>query len=261
MAIPKSENHHFLPRCYLKLFSENRKFVHVYSKVHKRHGTAQGIHNVAVKENFYRISLDSIQSDDKSPEDVNFFETGFFDRIVERQFSPLLTSITEKATIWTQNKDRIEVLNTIELDTFAALIAIQYLRMPDIREKYCSFWENLADARLEMMKVFFINQFPDSKEFIESIILDYQRELDPDLHAEIYANQELVNNIQDCLLDKVWIFYVSPHDDFYTSDNPILIKPHVENKPSRLEGFDQYGCEIIFPISSSVLLTLWDKHY
>lgn len=65
--------------------------------------------------------------------------------------------------------------------------------------------------------------------------------------------------MQDHILNKIWIFYVREQDDFYTSDNPILLKPHLQHQPFFYDGFAMNGIEIIFPVGSSVLLTLWDK--
>lgn len=261
MPVPKNQNHHFIPRCYLKQFSDNGKYVHVYSKRHKRNKSAQGIRNTAAIKNFYRISLNSLESENKSPEDVNFFETEFFDKIVERSFASLLTIISDKAKNWQLDKSSHEVLCKKDMDLLAGLIAVQYLRMPNIREKYQKLDEDVERARLEILNSFFLTQYPEHKDFIRSIGMTYDRQFDTEKHAEIFADQDIVNNIQDCLLNKFWLFLISPDDDFFTSDNPVLIKPHVQNQPTRWEGFDMKGGEVIFPLSSSVLLTLWDKDY
>jgi hypothetical protein len=261
MSFTKNQKHHFIPRCYLKQFSENGKYLHVYSKTHKRNKSAQGVRNTAAIKNFYRISLNSIKTEDNSITDANFFETEFFDKVIERSFAPLLTGISEKAKNWQLNKNIDEVLSKKDKDLLAGLIAIQYLRMPNIREKYQKLDENVERARLEIVKSFFGSQYPEHRDFIRSISMTYDRQFDTEKHSEIFANQDCLNNIQDCLLNKFWLFLISPDDDFFTSDNPVLIKPHVQNQPARWEGFDMKGNEVIFPLSSSVLLTLWDTDY
>ena len=54
---------------------------------------------------------------------------------------------------------------------------------------------------------------------------------------------------------------MSKEKNIFTSDNPIVINPHLENQPSLFSGFGMRGVELIFPLSSSVVLTMWDEKY
>ncbi|MFA6059613.1 MAG: hypothetical protein WC756_15510 [Taibaiella sp.] len=52
---------------------------------------------------------------------------------------------------------------------FAALIALQYLRLPKIRKKYSGFYRKLDEKRLEIIKAIFKQEYPESRTFIGSI--------------------------------------------------------------------------------------------
>jgi len=256
----KHKKQHFIPQCYLRWFSVNGKFINVYSKIRKK-SYPQAISNTACQENFYKISEKFLSLFNNETFKPNSIEIDFFDKIVERLLGPLLKTINQKADGWRSEKNNLNTLSKLEKEKFAALIAIQYLRMPNIRDKYYLAHKESASAELEIIKSFISNQYPESKEFIDNIEMHDDEDYKPIEHFKIFADQELVDNIQDHILDKIWIFYVSTEKDFYTSDNPIIIKPHLENQPPLYEGFGMKGVEIIFPISSSVLLTLWDKKY
>lgn len=189
----------------------------------------------------------------------NFFEKEFFDDNIEKLLGPILKIINSAAESWKVNSNQNEILQKTDKEVFAALIAVQYLRMPNIRDKYWFFFKKHSTERLKIIKSFFSNQFPENKDFIETIKMSFDEEYKPVDHSTIFSDAELISKLQDHILNKFWIFYVTGQDDFYTSDNPILLKPHLEHQPFFYDGFAKKGVEIIFPVGSSVLLTLWDK--
>lgn len=80
-------------------------------------------------------------------------------------------------------------------------------------------------------------------------------------HFYIYGYQKLIDSYQDQLVNKIWIFYVTEHNNVYTSDNPILTKPYIANQPNLYNGFGMDGIEVIFPLNSSLVLRIWDEGY
>lgn len=256
----KNKKQHFIPQCYLKCFSENDKSIWIYNKNCQK-VYSQSISKTAFQDDFYKIPekyISSIKNDDFDP---NFFEKEFFDSNVEKLFGRFLRIINRKAGEWITDRNLNIILPQNDKDIFAAMIAIQYLRMPNIRDEYTSLYEKSASADLEIIKAFTVNQYPENKEFIDSIQGEYDNDYNAIVHSDIFSDQVIINNIQDDILNKIWIFYVSESKDFYTSDNPILIKPHLENQCPYNEGFGMRGGEVIFPIGHSVLLTLWDKEF
>ncbi|HEY1054020.1 MAG TPA: DUF4238 domain-containing protein, partial [Emticicia sp.] len=82
---------------------------------------------------------------------------------------------------------------------------------------------------------------------------------EPVYHAEFYLNSELLGDIKKLLLKKYWVFYYTWDNAVYTSDNPILLKPHLKGQSFKYEGFGMRGVEVIFPISKNIILTIWDE--
>ncbi|POY39465.1 hypothetical protein C3L50_09790 [Flavobacterium alvei] len=253
----KNKKHHFIPQCYLRYFSNNRKSINIYSKKRNRSSPIQAISKTACEDYFYRIPEKFIANLDNQIFHPNFFEKEFFDDNIEKLLGPILKTIDCAVENWKTNKIENEVLQKSDKEVFAGLIAVQYLRLPNIRDLNWSFYTKSNNERLDIVKSILSAEFPENKSFMETINLEIDEEYKLVLHAKTFANENLIYKLQDCILDKIWIFYVSNEDDFYTSDNPIILKPHIGEQSS----FYDEGVEIIFPISSSVLLTLWDKKH
>ena len=93
----------------------------------------------------------------------------------------------------------------------------------------------------------------------EAIALNSEDDYAPVMHSELFLDEELIADIQDQLIKKIWRYKIAKNGTVFTSDNPILLKPHLENQAAFYEGFAMKGVEIIFPISKNVVLTIWDE--
>lgn len=251
---------HYVPQCYLRNFSPNGIYVFIYDKIEKKQ-FSNAIEKIACKDYFYELPEKFIKNISEIPYGTKYFEKEFFANNVEKLLGKLLETIINKGNSWSENEKNVEVLNKEEKNIFAQLIAIQYLRMPDIREKYSDARKKSDDLRLDIIKGFLSHENPDLKDTIENIHGEYDKTFDPILHSEIFADEEIFLGIANQIINKHWIFYFTPNNDFFTSDNPVLIKPHIQNQSPYYEGFGMRGAEIIFPISSSILLTIWDENY
>lgn len=248
---------HFIPQCYLKNFSENEKFVFVYSKTNNKKGYAQSIAKTACKNYFYSIPEKYLNQEILSNIDSNFIEKKILAENIEKLYSELLHKIVKAESEWCVSKERIEIFNNEERDLFAALIAIQYLRMPNIRDKYWNAQKKAQKERNEIIDGFkkAYGDIDDS----EAVALNRDDDYAPVLHSELFLDEELIADIQDFLIKKNWRYRVVTNDNVFTSDNPILLKPHIENQIASYEGFAMKGVEIIFPISKNIILTIWDE--
>ncbi len=141
MKREENKKHHFIPQCYLRCFSENGKFLNVYSMKNKRNSPVQAISNTAYEDYFYRIPEKFIANLDDKVFHPNFFEKDFFDNNIEKLLGPILEIINCAAESWKANRNENEILQKSDKEIFAALIAVQYLRMPNIRDKYWSFYK------------------------------------------------------------------------------------------------------------------------
>lgn len=49
------------------------------------------------------------------------------------------------------------------------------------------------------------------------------------------------------------MFLVSKNDDFYTTDFPIVVEPHVKDARTTYMELAQYGGELTYPLSPSLI--------
>lgn len=105
----KKENvrQHFIPKCYLKNFSENEKFVFVYSKTNEKKGHPQSIAKIAYKDCFYAIPEKYLNKEGLLDLDSNFIEKKILAENIESLYSELLNKIVQAASTWTVSKEKI----------------------------------------------------------------------------------------------------------------------------------------------------------
>lgn len=248
---------HYIPQCYLRNFSDNGKFVFVYSKTNKKKGYAQSIAITAYKDYFYAIPEKYLNRELSTDIDNNYIEKKVLAENIESLYSELLDKILQAASVWHTSEEKEEVLNIKERDLFAALIAIQYLRMPNIRDKYLEAQQKAQKERNEIVAAF--KKVYEDIDCSEAIALNRDDDYAPVMHSELFLDEELIASIQDQLIKKIWRYRIATNGTVFTSDNPILLKPHLKNQSAYYEGFAMKGVEIIFPISKNVVLTIWDE--
>jgi hypothetical protein len=251
---------HYVPKCYLRQFTPNQKTIFIYDKKEER-SFRNSIDTVAYFDMFYELPEKYIENIKDLPFQTKYIEKEFFANSVENIYNQLLIKINSKAKDWINFQKKEEIISKEEKELLSQLIAIQFLRMPNIRDKYVNAEEKALGIRSDIIKSFFGNIHPDYKETLKNISIEHNHDFDPILHSDIYTDEELIYEMGDQLIDKFWVYYVSSNNDFYTSDNPVLIKPHLTNQSSYYDGFGMRGVEIILPIGSSVLLTIWDHNY
>lgn len=256
----KSKVQHYIPQCYLRHFSLNKKFLFVYDKRLSK-SFSSSTAKVGYIDDFYELPEKFIKNLSEIPSGTSFFEKEFFAKNIEAKYCQLLGIINSKAKSWLTSQIKEEILNEKEKSFLAQLIAIQYLRMPDIREKYTDARKKADALRFDIIKSFIEYTDPNLKGEIKNIQLSYDEAYNPILHSEMYSDEEMYLNIADLLIKKYWIYFVSESNDFYTSDYPIIIKPHLPGQLPYWEGFGMKGAEIILPLGSSVLLTCWDPNF
>ena len=260
MKAEENRKQHYIPQCYLRNFSSNNKNIFIYDK-EERKSFRNTVENIAYIDYFYELPKKFIESIEEIPNGTKFYEKTFFAETVEKYYNQILGKIINKGNLWLRKEDIDEIINPCEKRIFSQLIAIQYLRMPNIREKYSDFRNKGIDFISDIIKSRLSFENPEQKEEIDNFQAEYDKSFDPILHSELYADEELLIEFANQLLNKHWVYYVAENKDFYTSDNPIIIKHHIPNQRRFYEGFGMNGSEIIFPIGSSILLTMWDRDY
>lgn len=129
--------------------------------------------------------------------------------------------------------------------------------MPNIRDKYWNAQIKAQKERNNIMDAY--KKAYDKIDCSEIIAIDREDDYAPVMHSELFLHEEIIANIQDQLIKKIWKYKIATNGFVFTSDNPILLKPHLDNQTAFCEGFAMKGVEIIFPISKNIIFTIWDE--
>ena len=65
----------------------------------------------------------------------------------------------------------------------------------------------------------------------------------------------------DLMAKDIFVFWVSKGNDFYTSDFPICVEPHVKDVAYSYSGLVQYGGEIMMSLSPSLAVSIYNREY
>ena len=255
MALHKKQ--HYIPQCYLKMFSDNNTHIWAYDKISKKsYGVL--ISDVCTANNFYTISDSFIKENNK----LNPFtiEENFFAEEYEPKFAEKLFHLQQLANDAYKNNELRIRLSRKEKYEFALLLVIQWFRLPALRIENEEVFEDMMPKMVRLFQeglALELNNPDIAKLRIQSKIKDKAV-----YHAEsTFMNEDLLDRYSTLLSNNIWTFNYSVNGDFYTSDFPITVNPHVNNVKPICQGLAQYGAELTFPISKNLLLTIWDKDY
>ena len=159
---------------------------------------------------------------------------------------------------WMTDKEHYR-LTFLEKKEIALHLVTQFFRLPEIREYVVNDYIRMDKANIDIIKHFLAMQHKDKS--FEDLKIDIECE-EPALHADLtYLNNDMLMMFAEAIAHNIWIFQVSRNADFYTSDFPIVVKPHVLNVRPMYMGLAQYGGELTYPLSPSILLTAYDREY
>ncbi len=251
---------HYIPRCYLRRFSDNDNSVFAYDK-HLSKSYLASMMSVCCEDDMYSISDSYIEDDEKETGqrlDQLSLESHYFANGVEPMFSRLLQEIDVIKDEWISQKEQYR-LQFKEKREVAMHLVTQFFRHPQLKDSTVDDVLRMEKAELDMVKHLLATIKGD--ESINDLKIGVQCEA-PVLHAQsTYLNDELLMDFASAIANNIWIFLVSENGDFYTSDFPIVVHPHVKNSPSTYMGLAQYGGELTYPLSPSLMLVVFDRAY
>lgn len=99
--------------------------------------------------------------------------------------------------------------------------------MPNIRDMY---WEAHQKAQKEKNEI--IQAFKEVHGNIddnEAVVLNIDDDFAPVMHLQLFLDKKLIAAIQNLLIKKSWRYEVTSNGSVFTSDNPILLKPHLKD--------------------------------
>lgn len=252
---------HYIPRCYLRRFSDNEKSINTYDKVNTKSYNAS-LMAVCCKEDLYTLSDEYVK---KCREETNgnpinnlTIEKEHFAHDVEPLYKQLLGQIDEIKEGWMSGKDKYR-LSYYEKKELALHIAMQYLRHPVIGNAEVDNYLRMEQAGVDMAKYFMASQTGNEafNDFEVKVTCEKAA-----LHAMLtYMDYEMLTKCAGIMASNYYVFKVSKGNDFYSSDFPIAVSPHVPEAPYLYSGLVQYGGELMMPLSPSLALSIYDRHY
>ena len=261
-------NQHYIPQCYLKLFSSGGKVVYC-KDCNTSPSRLKNINTICCEDDLYSIQTKKIGR--------NFYLENHMRDEVENPYSELLHEITKswKSACISKYPDGT-VLTEEKKFLFAAFIAIQYIRMPMFKE----FFVKLADAAAPILSIY-CDKY--TRKEGSDIILDTYPEMSPSLlHANFgYRNLDILAKYAQKLYDNYWEFLFTGSKKVCTSNNPIYFEggnksnvvfseddvakffalstcyeDWVKLPYDNLTKFDTY---LGFPISRNIYLRIWNR--
>lgn len=251
---------HYIPRCYLRRFSDNEKSISSYDKMQCKRYNASMM-SVCCEDDLYTMSDEYVRSNNeegKSTIDNLSIEKGHFAKTIEPLYSQMLNQIDEIKDEWMSGKDHYRLLYK-EKRELALHIVTQYFRLPQIGDSMVDDYMRMEKAGLDMIKHIMAVQTGNDEFKKLEVGLECEK---PALHATLsYLNEETLMCFAEAITNNIFVFWVSPEKDFFTSDFPIVVSPHVDNVRPLYMGLAQYGGELTMPLSPEIVLSVYDRQY
>lgn len=257
----QTKRQHYIPRCYLKRFSSDAKSVYAYDKkLSKTYQTS--IMSVCYENNIYTISDEFISRNnaEKGASKINSqtIEHDFFSKDIEPNLDLLLRQIDEMREDWQKDKIQYNLDDKEKLEIALHLVSL-YFRHPLVMESTVDNCIRAEKAQIDMVKMMMAKMTGEEKYNKLQIDLEYDKSA---LSAKTtFMNGEFLMEFANAISKNIFVFWVSEGKDFYTTDFPIVVYPHVENVRPLYMGLAQYGGEIMFPLSPKVALSIYDREY
>ncbi|MBS5844035.1 MAG: DUF4238 domain-containing protein [Clostridiales bacterium] len=254
-----TKKQHYVPRCYLKRWTNSKGQVLVFDKSIKSQ-RLNSINDVACERYFYDINprqLSEIRSVmlkniGIDPQKDSQFLEHFLATRVEVMFSELLTKIIKKAeaaTPW-HIRNCYFISDSDKID-FSICLAFQQIRTKAIRTDIL----NSSDCLSQVLKDMSVPQ-----KIIDQYSLD--QGIEKNIHNNMILDFEKIVDIAGAFYGLTWVLGINRTDKlFYTSDNPIGRKAHITHPFLSMAGLTSKGVEIFFPISPQHILIMYDGSY
>lgn len=217
--------------------------------------------SVCCEDDLYSMSDEYVRSNNekgKSTIDNLSIEKEHFAETVEPFYSQMLNQIDEVKDEWMSGKDYYRLIHA-EKKELALHIVTQYFRLPQIGDSMVDDYLRMEKAGLDMIKHMFAVQTGNDEFRKLEIGIKCEK---PALHANLsYLNDETLMSFAEAIANNIFVFWVSQDKDFYTSDFPIVVSPHVEGVRPMYMGLAQYGGELTMPLSPEIVLSVYDRDY
>lgn len=146
---------HYIPRCYLKRFSDNDKSLFTYDKLQSKVYPASMM-SVCCEDDIYSISDSYVEKNNKKT-GHNFnrlsIEHDHFANLIEPNLSQLLQSIDIIKDEWISGKEQYR-LQFKEKRELALHLVTQFFRHPLLKDSTVDNYLRMEKARIDLVKSF-----------------------------------------------------------------------------------------------------------
>jgi hypothetical protein len=230
---------HWVPRCYLKHFSNEKGQLYVFDKYLQKAFPAS-IEDIAEERYFHDIEeLKSLNLDKQ------FFENAISE--IETEYSQKLESLLEK----------IEAKGEIseeDKNNFSFFISFQYFRTKSSRNYIKEALEKMYHKTGEFILE---NRLPEANIKFRTELSETATKLH---HMQTLFDGKMVRSIAAFFSDCIWLICKSSNFQIYTSDNPVAYHHHLDTGPFG-QGLVCPGVEFTFPLSKHYVLSMYERNY
>lgn len=265
---------HYIPQSYLRNFTstplldKSKQQIFVYDKV-ENWVKELPIKHVGWEKNMYAFDWGKTLS---CSEYLGLERSQALDSTFTNLIEPLQQrTIAEienvaKSTSFSSFGDEVflsDTLITPEIkEKLASCIVFQYLRTKEIKDNFERIGSKVYEQLQYLKKYYEENsKFKITEKYLDVMNAHKQMAEGEDLRGllmtEIFKNEKLTNSLIEKMYGYVFLFGVNTSDyTLMTSDSPVIIIGH--DATNRTPYFGGFGTEIIFPLSSNIVLSAVD---
>lgn len=275
------KNQHYVPRLYLRGFTEKKSKdykICVYDKEKGAVRENQSIENVGAERYFYDLEYEKVfdiekikklKAGDEGYEQVKEFKDldittldrqfmeRYFAETVEPRFKMMLDTIQSVYLLTNkQNLMNVTVISHDNKANYALLLAIQFIRTKEFKQVI----EQMPQLMVEFMKK---KQRLMGEEVadIDSSSIAYTKEYAKFEHLKWLLDNDIGIEFANCFCNHIWYIGVNNTPiNLYTSDSPIVKIPHYNGRMGG-SGLKSIGIEIVFPITPKLILVMKERSY
>ncbi|MBL8045378.1 MAG: DUF4238 domain-containing protein [Anaerolineales bacterium] len=241
----RTKNEHYVPQSYLARFTDDGEHLYVYDKSTKRKFRSH-IRNIAAENLFY----------DQPNKPTQYLEKTFantVDQLYPQLVDSLLETVVDKGLSITKSQKELLAL---------------YLALQSTRTRW---YRNLIIKTLKTLETAFQDLATHSRKkntelkpsgLLKQILTQDTEELAKSEHIASIVDSKTINQRIMIFMRHIWVFGINQTMiPFYASDNPVAVWAHKQDTTRSFSGFRSEGIEIAFPLTSSYILSLFERTY
>lgn len=269
----RANKQHYLSQFFLRNFSADKKNMYIFNKDLEK-AYPSSIRDAAECNKFFNVGIDEIIKECSSEqikeldlacerdfgikysemtkeqkEDVNHSLDDRYSDIYEPAFREIIQDCIDRV-----NTGKTIILNQEEKTKFSDLLALFY-----VRTRY--FRDSLVNAKIDMMEqiIPILAQSRGVALSKKDFTVNYSDDQARIFHLQAMMDEKVLKTLSDTFYSGFWIFSKICGREKILCPDTILVKYSTEaNSPMFPNGLGSYGVVIFVPLTSTLLLTIFD---